>query len=106
MQTPERGAFEAGVRAAGELPERTDALICATDQVAMGALHTLSSTGKNLAVTGFDDIAAASQFIPSLTTIRQPIAAMAAAAVEAVVEKKEPAKLSFQPELIVRSSSR
>jgi LacI family transcriptional regulator len=71
----------------------------------MGALHTLSAAGKILAVTGFDDIEAARQFIPALTTIRQPIAAMAAAAVEAVVQKKSPAALSFDPELIVRQSA-
>jgi len=104
-QSPERGAFEAGVQAAGELPAEVDALICATDQVAMGVLHALSSTGKNIAVTGFDDIEAARQFIPSITTIRQPIAAMAATAVEAVVQKKAPVKLSLEPQLIGRKSS-
>lgn len=104
-QSTERDAYEAGMQVASQQPTGIDALICATDQVAMGALHTLSSTGQKIAVTGFDDIAAARQFIPSITTIRQPIAAMAAAAVEAVVQKKAPAKLSLKPELIVRQSA-
>ncbi len=98
-------AFEAGVQTAGRLPAGTDALICATDQVAMGALHSLRETGQTVAVTGFDDIAAARWFIPAITTIRQPIAAMAAAAVEAVVQKKSPAKRSLEPELVVRKSA-
>jgi DNA-binding LacI/PurR family transcriptional regulator len=98
-------AFEAGVQTAGQLPEGTDALICATDQVAMGALHSLRETGKTVAVTGFDDIAAARWFIPSITTIRQPIASMAAAAISALVDKQDPARLLLEPELIVRTSA-
>ncbi|MCU0858533.1 MAG: LacI family transcriptional regulator, partial [Pontiellaceae bacterium] len=38
---------------------KADALICVTDQIAMGALHTLDSAGisvpEQIAVTGFDD---------------------------------------------------
>ena len=104
VQSPERGAFEAGVHAARQVGKEVEALICATDQVAMGALHTLGKNGDNLAVTGFDDIDAAGQFIPGITTIRQPTATMALAAVEAVVQKKAPAKLFLKPELIVRES--
>ncbi len=61
--------------------------------------------GRSVAVTGFDDIAAARWFIPAISTIRQPIAAMAAAAVEAVVQKKSPAELSFEPLPIEQKSA-
>jgi len=105
MQSRERGAFEAGVQAAAELPAGVDALICATDQVAMGALHTLNGTAKNIAVTGFDDIEAARQFIPAITTIYQPIAAMAHKAVDAVIQTAAPGKISLPPELRIRRSS-
>ncbi len=105
IQSSKRGAFEAGVDVAGRLPAETDALVCATDQVAIGALHSLNGSGKHIAVTGFDDIDAARQFIPAVTTIRQPIAAMATAAVKAVAQKKVPSKLSLDPELIVRKST-
>jgi len=105
VQSPERTAFEAGVRAAAELPEETDALICATDQVAMGALHTLSRNDKNIAVTGFDDIEAARQFIPAITTIHQPIAEMARATMDAIIRNAPPNKISFTPELKIRRSS-
>lgn len=105
VQSPERSAFEAGVQAATELKADVDALICATDQVAMGALHTLSSSGKKIAVTGFDDIEAARQFIPSITTVRQPIAAMACAAMDAIINKAEFGRISLPPELKIRRSS-
>lgn len=104
-QSPTRDAFEAGVQAAGALPDETDGLICATDQVAIGALHILNDKTKNIAVTGFDDIEAARQFTPAVTTVRQPIAAMATAAIEAITQKKPPAKLTLEPELVVRKSA-
>lgn len=103
--SPERDAFKAGGTTAANLPAGTDALICATDQVAMGALHTLNGNGKNIAVTGFDDIEAAGQFTPAITTIRQPIAAMARAAMDAIIENSGSEKISLPPELIIRRSS-
>lgn len=105
MQSRERGAFEAGVQATEELPDGVDSLICATDQIAMGALHTLSGKAKDIAVTGFDDIEAARQFIPAITTIHQPITAMAQTAVDAVIQNTAPEKISFPPELKIRRSS-
>lgn len=104
-QSTERGAYEAGMDMTKQLPAEIDALICATDQVAMGVLNTLRETGRDVAVTGFDDIAVARQFIPALTTIRQPIAAMAAAAVDAVVHNQPAGKIALHPELIVRQST-
>ncbi len=52
-----------------------------------------------------DENAAARQFIPAVTTIRQPIAAMATAAVNTVVQKKAPAQPLLEPELVVHESA-
>lgn len=100
--------FEAGLQAtrnvlsgnAGEL-----ALVCATDVIAMGALHALHNAGASLAVTGFDDIPAAAQFIPPITTMRQPIREMAKRAFDAVVAPSEAGEVLLKGKLVVRSSS-
>jgi LacI family transcriptional regulator len=59
--------------ALGELP---DAVVCVNDLVAIGALAAAVEQGlrvpEQLAVTGFDDIEAASLVAPSLTTVRNP----------------------------------
>ena len=53
-----------------------DALVCANDYMALGALEELGRRGINvpeqIALTGFDDVASAAAARPSLTTIRQP----------------------------------
>lgn len=110
ISSSERDAFEAGVQAVRQLAEeKVDALVCSTDLVALGAMHALSGMGVDLpdgmAITGFDDIDAAGQSIPSLTTIRQPIAAMVRAAVDSVVQKAAPTQFFLPPELIVRQSA-
>jgi alanine racemase len=52
-----------------------DAIIAASDLIAIGAMKTLRKNGMSIpadvSVVGFDDIPAASYFSPSLTTIRQ-----------------------------------
>lgn len=54
---------------------RIDAVFCASDNIAMGAIRALAKRGvlvpDQVSVIGFDDAAAASLFMPSLTTIRQ-----------------------------------
>ncbi|MCU0857697.1 MAG: LacI family transcriptional regulator [Pontiellaceae bacterium] len=89
------------------------ALVCVTDQIAMGALHTLNdadiSVPGQIAVTGFDDIPTAEQFIPTITTVRQPTADMVRIAVEAIVRQEEPGgepeEILLQAELVVRDSA-
>lgn len=54
-----------------------DALVCASDQTALGVLRALREAGVrvpgDVAVTGFDDISAARHIRPTLTTVHQPI---------------------------------
>ena len=100
--------FDAGLQAAKNILSSNGsetALICATDLIAMGALHALHDAGRKLAVTGFDDIPAAEQFIPPLTTFRQPIKRMSAQAFDAVVKGRDPAEVFIDGLFVPRSSS-
>lgn len=97
-QSSERSAFAAGSNAAEWVIRaglETDTLICATDQIAIGALNALHqadiSVPGQMAVTGFDGIEAGRQFIPAVTTIRQPISQIVEKAFRAV---KNPSELS------------
>lgn len=72
-------SMEAGVQAAHQwraLEERPTAMFCMSDEIAFGFISELDRLGfcvpKDVSVVGFDDIAIAERFIPSLTTIRQP----------------------------------
>lgn len=103
-QSSERDAFGAGRDTAGRCTQ-TDALICATDQVAIGALNTLQKIKTPPAVTGFDDIPAASQFIPPVTTIRQPINQMVQTAFDAVITEKPAGHVLLPGQLIARQSA-
>jgi DNA-binding LacI/PurR family transcriptional regulator len=80
-----------------------------TDQIAMGALHALSDAGIDVpgkvAVTGFDDIPAASQFIPPLTTIHQPFEEMVQRAFEAVIESSRPTTVFSKGTLVARQTA-
>jgi DNA-binding LacI/PurR family transcriptional regulator len=53
-----------------------DALVCANDYMALGAMDELSRRGihvpEQIALTGFDDVASAAAARPALTTVRQP----------------------------------
>ncbi|WP_320128987.1 LacI family DNA-binding transcriptional regulator [uncultured Sphaerochaeta sp.] len=59
------------------LPNPPTAIIGFNDIIAFGAINAAKEQGlkigKDLAVTGFDDIPMASMYRPALTTIRQPI---------------------------------
>ena len=103
-----RDPFAAGKQLAN-LQRCADALVCATDQVAMGALHALHnesiSTPDQIAITGFDGIAAAKQFIPSITTIRQPIEQIVEQAFDAVIHWKEPKEIFLPGQLVVRQTT-
>jgi DNA-binding LacI/PurR family transcriptional regulator len=87
----------------------TGALICNMDQIAMGALHTLHNANINvpeqISVTGFDDIPAAAQFIPPITTIRQPIKEIVRLAFQAIIEPGGSQTVYLPGELIARATT-
>ncbi len=106
---------EGGQAAAGALIDRgCTGLFCASDLMALGAIRAARERGRSVpgdvSVVGFDDSPLIPFTDPPLTTVRKPIAAMASAAVETLVELigGTPAKnteLVFQPELVVRGST-
>jgi LacI family transcriptional regulator len=111
--------FESGVAAARRLfalPEPPTAIFAANDFMALGALTEAQRLGiavpSELAIVGFDDSNAASLVWPPLTTVRQPLAEMAMAAVEMLLAgdakpgADAPAPVRVLPhEVIVRGST-
>jgi LacI family transcriptional regulator len=67
---------------------------------------------KDIALVGYDDISFAGSLIIPLTSIRQPSMLIGAQAVELLMEETEkserskPRQILFQPELVVRSSTK
>jgi LacI family transcriptional regulator len=89
------------------------AVLCATDRMAVGALHALASAGlragRDVSVIGYDNLPIASYTDPPLTTLEQPIARMADRMVEmlmALLDGADPSTWSqvWQAQLIVRKS--
>ena len=94
--TPERGDFsyDAGRAAARRLLDarRLDAIVCANDTLALGAMDAARidlglAVPADLSVVGFDGVAPARWAAYELTTIRQPVNRMAAAAVAMLMER-------------------
>jgi LacI family transcriptional regulator len=58
-------------------PERPDAVVCANDQTAIGAIRELRAAGtrvpEDMSVTGFDDAYLGALLSPPLTTVHQPM---------------------------------
>jgi DNA-binding LacI/PurR family transcriptional regulator len=100
-------AFEA-LFAAGSPPT---AIVAATDVLAIGILFAAHARGvavpEALSLVGFDDIPLAAATSPGLTTVRMPVAAMAAAAIDIAtrVAPDDGGPPIFPPELIVRRST-
>lgn len=89
-----------------------DSLFACSDLLAMTAINTLRDKQyripEDIAVVGYDDIELARYFHPTLTTIRQPIAAAGHALVEAVLSLAEHQPTSprlLQTQLMCRASS-
>jgi DNA-binding LacI/PurR family transcriptional regulator len=70
---------------------RFDAITCASDLMAIGAMRALHAQGlrtpQDVAVTGFDDIVAASFSTPPLTTVVQDAAMAGERLVEALIQQ-------------------
>jgi DNA-binding LacI/PurR family transcriptional regulator len=91
------------------------ALVCASDPLALGAIRAVRRARlrvpEDVSVVGYDDSAFMSSVEPPLTTVRQPIEAMGRAAVTSLVnqirgEDAAGEELLFEPELVVRRSTR
>jgi DNA-binding LacI/PurR family transcriptional regulator len=129
-----RAALEAaGLPAAGELIRRDDfctdggrrqasellalaqpptAIVAGNDPQAFGVLQALGERGLrapgNLSVVGFDDVPVASWATPALTTVRQPLAAVAATAFRMLHARPgagEPHHIELSTTLVIREST-
>jgi DNA-binding LacI/PurR family transcriptional regulator len=96
------------------LPEPPTALVAGNDSQAFGVLQALHEHGlrapDDLSVVGFDDVPVASWAAPALTTVRQPLAAMAASGFRML--RSDPATAAGEPRhielatmLVVREST-
>ena len=74
------------------LDQPPTAVLASSDEMALGVLHAAAPLGlsvpRDLSVVSFDDTPTVRMSVPSLTAIRQPIAAMTAKAAELLIEAK------------------
>lgn len=99
-----------------ELAPDLDAIFSGNDQMALGILHAAHHRGiavpDQVAVVGFDGLAEAAQFTPSLTTVSQPLGELGQMAVRELLHLLEDQRghdvvrgLTLATELIVRESA-
>ncbi|MEU4777642.1 LacI family DNA-binding transcriptional regulator [Micromonospora sp. NPDC023633] len=106
---------EGGEAAAARLLDRgVTGIVCGSDLMALGAIRAARQRGMSvpgeLSVVGYDDSPLMAFTDPPLTTMRQPVAAMAVAAVRALVDEinghaAPHSEYVFRPELVVRGST-
>jgi LacI family transcriptional regulator len=107
------GGFEAMNQLLDLSPPPTAVVAC-NDLMALGAISAAQSRGlvigRDLAITGFDDIPPAEHSHPSLTTVRQPVYDIGRQICHMLIRLIQGEELAerhvlLQPELIVRESS-
>jgi LacI family transcriptional regulator len=95
------------------LPSRPTAIFVANNQMLIGVMRAIADAGlscpRDVSIAAVDDFPWAAAFTPSLTTVRQPVEAMAEAALTSLLERiggqKAAARhLVMAPELVVRNS--
>ncbi len=99
-----------------DLPEkrRPTAIVTVLDTIAIGVIQAVEAcgleVGREVAVTGFDDMPVAQHMKPGLTTIRQPVWDVGKAVINMLItflKGEQPAarQILLAPELVVRESS-
>ena len=106
---------EGGAAAAGRLLDRgVTGIVCGSDLMALGAIREARSRGlvvpADVSVVGYDDSPLIAFTDPPLTTMRQPVTAMAVAAVRALIDEingqaAPHSEYVFRPELVMRAST-
>jgi LacI family transcriptional regulator len=116
IPTLNAGAGEAAVEQVLAGPRPPTGIVCVNDLAALGVLRGLRRRGLNapadMAVVGYDDVEFAAELSPSLTSIRQPKYQLGRSAADLLLAELESGtghrhrQVLFQPELVVRESSR
>jgi LacI family xylobiose transport system transcriptional regulator len=114
----DRFHFDEGLRAGEQLldlPRRPTAIFASSDTQALGVYEAARRRGiripDDLSVVGYDDVNVARWAGPPLTTVRQPLAEMAAEAVRLVVrlrdgDQPDHLHVDLESRLVVRDSTR
>ncbi len=106
---------EGGAAAARRLLDRdVTGIVCGSDLMALGAIREARARGLtvpgDVSVVGYDDSPLIAFTDPPLTTVRQPVAAMAVAGARALIDEinghaAPHSEYMFSPELVVRGST-
>jgi DNA-binding LacI/PurR family transcriptional regulator len=122
LETRAANGIATGTLAAEELlslRRPPTALACVSDAMAVGAMRAIEHrglrVGTDVGVVGFDDSPLATVVAPGLSSVRQPLEALAEKTIDVLVTildgsagstaGSKPVKLLFPPSLIVRESS-
>ncbi|WP_344779913.1 LacI family DNA-binding transcriptional regulator [Microbacterium kribbense] len=101
------GGYDAGLQLL-QLEHRPDAVFVSSDQMSMGLLAAVHAAGlrvpEDLALASFDGVTESAYLWPPLTTVRQPVAEITAAAVAALVADDDDVDVVLPTELVVRRS--
>lgn len=111
------GDFDRAAGAAGAavlVDHDVDAIFCASDAIAAGALESLRARGRrvpeDVALAGFDDLEFAADLDPPLTTVRQGVRHLGAEAATALLQltanpEGGPRRVILPTELVIRRST-
>lgn len=110
------GSFEFGYQAVRDLLQnntpRPGAIVAFNDLMAIGAMRAVQElglvVGRDVAITGFDDVPLSQYLHPSLTTVRQPIWQVGSLVIETlfkVLDGAPPQTHLIRPELVIREST-
>jgi DNA-binding LacI/PurR family transcriptional regulator len=109
----ERSGYAAARQLLGDNP-RPSAIVACNDLMALGSISAARklglTVGRDVAVTGFDDVPLAAHAHPPLTTVRQPIYEIGRRICRMLIrllegEPLEQQQVLLEPELIIRASS-
>lgn len=90
------------------------ALVCVNDSMALGAMRAVEDRGlvpgNDVAIVGFDDSLIAQLLRPGLSSVRQPVEAVAGELVATLLAElsdanRRPSRILLAPDLVVRDSS-
>jgi DNA-binding LacI/PurR family transcriptional regulator len=106
LSTTGLGAGGPGVGGPGT---RIEAIFAVNDVMAIGAMTAVREAGlvpgRDIAVAGFDDIDAASDVTPTLTSVRVPLRDLGRRALELALTDDAPGIVEIQVEVVLREST-